>query len=159
MQAFVRRDTHLLVSTVIVEVGLDIPNATIMAIEHPERFGLAQLHQLRGRIGRSAHPAHCVLVSDATEETVQERLQAFVETSDGFRLAERDLTLRGPGELLGRLQHGWMRLRIADLAKDRRLLEAAREDAQELIERDPQLSDPAVAGLRQRLARLRKRPG
>lgn len=133
MRAFERRDIHLLVSTVIVEVGLDVSNATIMVIEHPEHFGLAQLHQLRGRIGRGEHPATCVVISDATEEAVRRRLEAFVQTTDGFALAEQDLALRGPGELLGARQHGWMRLRIADLGRDRALLELAQQDARELL--------------------------
>jgi ATP-dependent DNA helicase RecG len=132
MRAFERREIHLLVTTVIVEVGLDVSNATIMVIEHPEHFGLAQLHQLRGRIGRGEHPATCVVVSDAQEEPVRRRLEAFVQTTDGFALAEQDLSLRGPGELLGARQHGWMRLRIADLGRDRTLLELAQRDARDL---------------------------
>ena len=159
MRAFVRGELHLLVSTVIVEVGLDVPNATIMAIEHPERFGLAQLHQLRGRIGRGTHQAACVVVSDAAEETVQARLSAFVETADGFKLAEKDLELRGPGELLGRRQHGWLRFRIASLSRDRQLLESAREEAIALVARDSDLRDPSLSGLRERLARFRQQPG
>jgi ATP-dependent DNA helicase RecG len=155
MHDFLVGTIHLLVSTVIVEVGLDIPNATVMLIEHPERFGLAQLHQLRGRISRSRHPAACLIVCDPVEESVRERLAAFVETTDGFALAEKDLELRGPGELLGRRQHGWVRLRIARLSKDRQLLEAAREEAQQLIGRDPGLRDAALAALRQRLIRCR----
>ena len=159
MLAFARGDVQLLVSTVIVEVGLDVPNATIMVIEHPERFGLAQLHQLRGRIGRGSDPATCVLVSDATDETVRQRLNAFVQTTDGFQLAEKDLALRGPGALLGKLQHGWVRLRLADLSKDRGVLESAREEATALITRDPQLRDPSLEVLRERLGRFRQRPG
>ncbi|MBI4343496.1 MAG: ATP-dependent DNA helicase RecG [Candidatus Omnitrophica bacterium] len=159
MQAFLRGQIQLLVSTVIVEVGLDVPNASVMVIEHPERFGLAQLHQLRGRIGRSTYPACCLLVSDSAEDAARSRLQAFVETTDGFRLAEHDLALRGPGELLGRMQHGWWRLRLADVTRDRALLEAARQEAQALIAQDPDLREPAVAALREQLARFRQRPG
>ena len=159
MRAFADGALQLLVSTVIVEVGLDVPNATIMVIEHPERFGLAQLHQLRGRIGRGAHPASCVVVSDATDETIRQRLNAFVQTTDGFQLAEKDLELRGPGTLLGRHQHGWVRFRIADLSADRELLEFAREEALELIRRDPSLRDPSVSALRGQLERLRQQPG
>lgn len=157
MRAFAAGELPLLVSTVIVEVGLDVPNATVMVIEHPERFGLAQLHQLRGRIGRGAHPATCALIGDAAEEAVQQRLKAFLATTDGFQLAEADLAQRGPGELLGRRQHGWLPFRIADLVRDRALLEAARRDAEALIQRDPELADPSVAGLRERLARMRRR--
>ncbi|MBI4341857.1 MAG: ATP-dependent DNA helicase RecG [Candidatus Omnitrophica bacterium] len=156
MLAFARGELHLLVSTVIVEVGLDVPNAAVMVIEHPERFGLAQLHQMRGRIGRGEHPASCLVVSDAAEEGVRQRLRAFVETTDGFQLAEKDLQQRGPGELLGRRQHGWLRFRIANLARDHALLEEARDDATELISRDPELRDPALAALRSRLALIRQ---
>ncbi|MBI2495113.1 MAG: DNA helicase RecG, partial [Candidatus Omnitrophica bacterium] len=159
MRSFLNGELHLLVSTVIVEVGLDVPNATIMVIEHPERFGLAQLHQLRGRIGRGTHPATCIVVSDAAEEGVRERLHAFVQTSDGFQLAEKDLALRGPGELLGRRQHGWLRFRLADLSRDRALLELAREEARALIGRDPSLQDPSVSRLKERLARFHHAPG
>ena len=156
MRAFVNGETHLLVSTVIVEVGLDVPNATVMVIEHPERFGLAQLHQLRGRIGRGPHAATCVVMSDAQEEAVRARLAAFVQTTDGFELAEHDLAQRGPGELLGRRQHGWLRFRLANLSRDRSLLELAREEARALITRDPALRDPSLAALRARLLRHRQ---
>ena len=156
MQAFARGETPLLVSTVIVEVGLDVSNATIMVIEHPDRFGLAQLHQLRGRIGRGPHPATCVIVSDAEEEAVRARLAAFVQTTDGFELAEHDLAQRGPGELLGRRQHGWLRFRLANLSRDQSLLELAREEARTLITRDPELHEPSVAPLRARLLRHRQ---
>ncbi len=155
MSAFARGQTRLLVSTVIVEVGLDVPNATVMVIEHPERFGLAQLHQLRGRIGRGNHAATCFIISDTRDELAQKRLRAFVETTDGFQLAERDLEQRGPGELLGRRQHGWLRFRIADLSRDKALLELARQEADRLLEQDPQLAGPESGILKQRLARLR----
>jgi ATP-dependent DNA helicase RecG len=155
MRAFVRGDIHLLVSTAIVEVGIDVANATVMVIEHPERFGLAQLHQLRGRIGRGAHPAVCIVIADG-EESLRQRLTAFVETSDGFELAERDLEHRGPGELMGRRQSGWLRFRLANLARDKELLEAARREAQALIERDPGLKEPAHGLLRERLERYRR---
>ncbi len=152
MAAFVRGEVQILVSTVIVEVGLDVPNATVMLIEHPERFGLAQLHQLRGRIGRGAHPASCLLVGDARDAAVTERLTTFARTTDGFELAEKDLELRGPGELLGRRQHGWVRFRLANLSRDRSLLESARNEAAAIISRDPKLQDPSLAALRARLA-------
>ena len=159
MRRFVGGELQLLVSTVIVEVGLDVPNATIMVIEHPERFGLAQLHQLRGRIGRGTDPATCVVVSDAPEETARARLNAFVQTTDGFQLAEQDLQLRGPGTLLGRQQHGWVRLRTANLLRDRDILPQARAAADALIAEDPDLRDPAHASLRARLVRTRQQPG
>ncbi len=159
MLAFAGGEIHLLVSTVIVEVGLDVPNATVMVIEHPERFGLSQLHQLRGRIGRSDAPATCVVVSETEDGAVRQRLEVFVQTKDGFELAERDLEQRGPGELLGRRQHGWLRFRIASLARDRAALEEARSEAQAIVARDPQLRDPALAPLRERLARFRRPAG
>jgi ATP-dependent DNA helicase RecG len=159
MQAFARGDLGLLVSTVIVEVGLDVPNATMMVIEHPERFGLAQLHQLRGRIGRGRHAAWCAVVSDTAEEPARQRLEAFIGTTNGFELAERDLTLRGPGQLLGRRQHGWFRFRVADLGRDRLLLEEARQEAEALLARDPALRDAGLAPARARLERLRRQPG
>ena len=143
MRAFVEGRTHLLVSTVIVEVGLDVPNATLMLIEHPERFGLAQLHQLRGRIGRGGFASTCLLISDTADELAAKRLQAFVETTDGFQLAERDLQLRGPGELLGRRQHGWMRFRLADLSRDAGLLELARQEATAEVTHHPEPLKPS----------------
>jgi ATP-dependent DNA helicase RecG len=156
MQRFLEGTLRLLVSTVIVEVGLDVPNATFMLIEHPERFGLAQLHQLRGRIGRSHYPATCLVIGEAREESVRRRLAAFMETSDGFALAQQDLELRGPGELLGKRQHGWLCLRIANLFRDRPLLESAQQEAQQLIARAPDLEEPSLVRLRRRLARFRQ---
>jgi len=153
MRAFAEGRIRLLVSTVIVEVGLDVPNATMMLIEHAERFGLAQLHQLRGRIGRSEQAATCLALSDSTDETARQRLNAFVATTDGFALAEKDLELRGPGQLLGKLQHGWVRFRLADLARDRSLLESARRHAITLVEQDPTFANPELAALRDRLRR------
>ena len=122
-----------------------------MLIEHPERFGLAQLHQLRGRIGRGPAPATCLLISDVEEGDACQRLQAFVDTRDGFQLAERDLQLRGPGELLGRQQHGWLRLRVADLARDAAWLDRTRAEAFGLVERNPQLAGQEFAALRTHL--------
>jgi ATP-dependent DNA helicase RecG len=130
-----------------------------MIIEHPERFGMAQLHQMRGRIGRGKHPATCVLISDTKDEDVRQRLTAFVQTTDGFQLAEKDLQHRGPGHLLGRHQHGWFRFRVADLARDRALLESARQEANALIAADPELAAPGLSALRERLARFRQQPG
>jgi len=156
MREFARGAIHLLVSTVIVEVGLDIPNATIMVIEHPERFGLAQLHQLRGRIGRGSHPATCIALSETREQAAVARLSAFLNTTDGFALAEQDLKQRGPGYLLGRQQHGWWRLRIADMARDHELLELGRQEAMTLVDRDPHLQHPSLGELRDRLAQFRR---
>src|SRR5262245_43999114 len=148
MQAFRAGRTHLLIATSVVEVGVDVPNATLMTIEGGERFGLAQLHQLRGRISRGRHPGYlCVFASPANDET-HERLDAFTKTSDGFELAELDFRLRGPGDLFGTKQHGLPPLRVADLARDAAVVEEARQDAQQLIASDPELSNPAFARLR-----------
>lgn len=159
MREFTGGHIQVLVSTIIVEVGLDVPNATVLVIEHPQHFGLAQLHQLRGRIGRSAgEQAVCLVISpppdsELPEDPLAQRLQAFAETTNGFALAERDLELRGPGELLGRKQSGWLRFRVASLTRDHDLFDAARHEAAELVAHDPTLSSAAVGPLKQRLAR------
>jgi ATP-dependent DNA helicase RecG len=148
MQAFRSGRIQVLVATSVVEVGVDVPNATLMTIEGGERFGLAQLHQLRGRISRGAHPGYlCVFANPANDE-VQQRLDAFTKTADGFELAELDFDLRGPGDLFGTKQHGLAPLRIADLRRDERIVEEARRDAQALIESDPELASPAFSRLR-----------
>src|SRR5262245_36530888 len=148
MQAFRGGRTQVLVATSVVEVGVDIPNATLMTIEGGERFGLAQLHQLRGRISRGAHPGYlCVFASPASDEA-QQRLDAFTKTSDGFELAESDFQLRGPGDLFCTRQHGLPPLRIADLHRDTAVVEEARRDAQSLIQSDPELANPSFARLR-----------
>ncbi len=154
MTAFRRGDTQVLVATSVVEVGIDVPNATLMTIEGAERFGLAQLHQLRGRISRGAHPGYCCAFSHAATDEAQQRLAAFVESNDGFRLAELDFQMRGPGDLLGTRQHGLPPLRIADLRRDTAVLEEARADARELVATDPQLTQPEHAALR-RMALVR----
>jgi ATP-dependent DNA helicase RecG len=123
----------------VVEVGVDVPNATLMVIEHAQRFGLAQLHQLRGRVGRGAEQSYCVLLFDEPlSEAARERLKVIFETDDGFEIARRDLLLRGPGELLGARQAGVPLLRFADLERDATLLESARDAAAELLERAPE---------------------
>jgi ATP-dependent DNA helicase RecG len=136
MHAFRHRQIHVLLATSVVEVGLDVPNATLMLIENAEQFGLAQLHQLRGRIGRGAHQAYCILVAEAKTPEAKRRLQALAETTDGFRIAEIDLQLRGPGELLGQAQSGLPRFRFGDLAKDLHLIERARSLAAERLRRE-----------------------
>ncbi|MCX8091680.1 MAG: ATP-dependent DNA helicase RecG [Verrucomicrobiae bacterium] len=136
MEAFRANALQVLLATALVEVGVDVPNATVMLIENAEAFGLAQLHQLRGRIGRGAHPSWCILVSDAAKPEARERLRVLEETSDGFRIAEADLQLRGPGELLGQAQSGMPRLRFADLTRDLTLVRLAREVAARVVGRD-----------------------
>jgi len=148
MAAFRRGEIQVLVATTVVEVGVDVPNATLMAIESGERFGLAQLHQLRGRVSRGSQAGFCCIFSESDGEETRRRLEAFVATTDGFRLAEIDFELRGPGDLLGTRQHGLPPLRIANLARDVEILEEARRDARQLIALDPTLSAPQHERLR-----------
>jgi ATP-dependent DNA helicase RecG len=148
MQAFRSGRTQVLVATSVVEVGVDVPNATLMTIEGGERFGLAQLHQLRGRVSRGAHTGYVCVFATAASDEAQERLDAFTKTSDGFELAELDFQLRGPGDLFGTRQHGLPPLRIADLRRDTALVDEARRDAQTLIESDSDLQNPSLARLR-----------
>ncbi|MFY8149660.1 MAG: DNA helicase RecG, partial [Prochlorococcaceae cyanobacterium] len=130
----------------VVEVGVDVPEASVMVIEHAERFGLAQLHQLRGRVGRGAAASHCLLLHDGDNAVARQRLEVLVGSNDGFTIAEMDLQLRGPGQVLGTRQSGLPDLALASLADDGAILELAREVAQELIERDPSLErHPALA--------------
>ncbi|AEH50117.1 ATP-dependent DNA helicase RecG [Pseudothermotoga thermarum] len=133
MESFANREIEILVSTTVIEVGIDVPGATVMVIENPERFGLAQLHQLRGRVGRSEKQGYCFLVVGNVDEETLERLRYFAMSKDGFEVAEYDLKLRGPGEFLGLRQHGLPDLRIADLTRDRDLLILARKDAEKLL--------------------------
>jgi ATP-dependent DNA helicase RecG len=154
MTKFAAGEIPILVATTVVEVGVDVPNATVMVIEHAERFGLSALHQLRGRIGRSSHQGYCFLVysKDLTEEG-RLRLKALYETTDGFAIAEEDLKIRGPGDMLGIEQSGDLRLQIADMRTDFELLKKARHDAFGIIESDPTLSEPDHDVIRQVLAR------
>jgi len=140
MERLRNRELDILVSTTVIEVGVDVPGASIMLIEHPERFGLAQLHQLRGRIGRAGQRSICILVTNPQAAESSERLAFFASTTDGFALAEKDMETRGPGEILGTRQHGLPDLRVADLSRDRALLDDARKDAFRLIEIDPELT-------------------
>jgi ATP-dependent DNA helicase RecG len=150
MKAFTGRQLDLLVSTTVIEVGIDIPQASLMVIEHAERFGLAQLHQLRGRVGRSDIPSYCVLMSDFKgSENARKRLRIMEQTNDGFRIAEADLEIRGPGELLGTRQSGLPDFRVANILRDGRLLNEARTEAFRLVEKDPGLSRPEHAALRE----------
>ena len=153
MGAFVRGELHALVSTSVVEVGIDVPNATVMLIEGANRFGLSQLHQFRGRVGRGEHASYCLLLADSTNVASDERLKAIESTDDGFALAEKDLELRGPGEFFGTRQAGLPDLRVAKLA-DMRLLELAREQAQRLFGADPTLSAPEHRLLAQKVNRF-----
>lgn len=143
MEAFSRGEIHILVATSVVEVGVDVPNATCMVIEHAERFGLSALHQLRGRVGRGNHQSYCFLVyADGLTEEGKQRLLVMKNTTDGFVIAEEDLKLRGPGEILGVRQSGYMKLSIADLEKDARVLEVAQADVKKILAEDPGLLQP-----------------
>jgi ATP-dependent DNA helicase RecG len=153
MQAFSRGELDILVATSVVEVGIDVPNATVMLVEGAERFGLAQLHQFRGRVGRGEHPSYCILLSDADTGDSAERLKAMEETQDGFVLAQKDMELRGPGDFFGTRQSGLPPLHLARLS-DVRTLEAARAEAQSLFATDPDLSRPEHRPLREQVAQF-----
>ena len=141
MDAFAAGEIQVLVSTTVIEVGVDVPNATLVIVEHAERFGLAQLHQLRGRVGRGERPGRCVLMARAVTEDSEARLAALLRTTDGFEIAEADLAIRGPGEFLGTRQHGrLLDLRLADLVRDARWIARAREAARDTLQRDPSLA-------------------
>ena len=144
---------RMLVSTTVIEVGIDIPQASVMIVEHAERFGLSQLHQLRGRVGRSAIDSYCILIGECRTEAAVDRLNALVETADGFQIAERDLAIRGPGEFFGTRQHGLPRLRIGNIATDLEAMEEARHEASQLVRTDPDLSHPEHQLLRGSLER------
>ncbi len=154
MASVVSGDIDVLVSTTVIEVGVDVPNASLMVIENAERFGLSQLHQLRGRVGRGRHKSWCILVSDAKNEESRERLKVMCETSDGFKISEHDLRLRGPGDFFGSRQHGLPEMHIADLGGDMRVLKTAQTAAHELLAMDPELEEPDNAALKARIARL-----
>jgi ATP-dependent DNA helicase RecG len=149
MSAFASGSLDILVATTVIEVGIDVPDATVIVIEHAERFGLAQLHQLRGRVGRAEKPGNCLLLyAPPLGATARARLEILRETDDGFRIAEEDLKLRGAGELLGTRQSGLPQLRLADLAAHGELLAVARDDAKLILERDPELKSERGAALR-----------
>jgi len=139
MHEFAKGKLDVLVATTVIEVGIDVPNATVMVVQHAERYGLSALHQLRGRVGRGSKPSICLLFSDAVGEVAKQRLGILCETTNGFRIAEEDLKIRGPGELLGTRQHGWPEFRVANLIDDAELLLQARDDAAEVLRADPQL--------------------
>jgi len=148
MREFKDGAVHVLVSTTVIEVGIDVPNASVMLVEHAERFGLSQLHQLRGRVGRGSWKSYCILLAGSSSEDAQRRIAAMTGTSDGFRIAEVDLELRGPGDFFGTRQSGLPEFRVADLLRDGAMLEEARREAFALVHADPQLAASEHRGLR-----------
>ena len=159
MQAFRAHEIDLLVSTTVIEVGVDVPNATILLIENAERFGLSQLHQLRGRVGRGSAQSYCILMTDHVTEDCRKRMQIMSRTTDGFRIAEADLQLRGAGDFFGQRQHGLPPLKVADLTQDTRLLQEVQQTARELLAKDPDLSLPENRALHLEVLRLFARSG
>jgi len=151
MRGFRDGALEVLVATTVIEVGIDVANATVMIIEHPERFGLSQLHQLRGRVGRGAAQSYCILLGDVGADAA-ERLTTFTETEDGFEIARADLLLRGMGNLFGAKQHGLPEFRYADLLRDEALNERARQIADRVLAADPTLIQHANVGLRELLS-------
>jgi len=139
MDAYAKNEIHILVSTTVIEVGIDIPNATVMLIEHAERFGLTQLHQLRGRVGRSNVKSFCILVERNITDTSRKRLTIMEKTNDGFIIADEDLKMRGPGKFFSTEQSGFFKYKIADMVSDGPIIREAREAAQDITEADPKL--------------------
>jgi ATP-dependent DNA helicase RecG len=162
MARFAHGELDILVATSVVEVGIDVPNASVMLVEGADRFGLAQLHQFRGRVGRGEHASYCLLVSGSSSEQAQERLNAVEATNDGFALASKDLEMRGPGEFLGTRQAGFsdavLSMQLASIA-DLRLVERAREAARRVFKIDRQLDDPAHRLLAERVDRILQEGG
>ena len=154
MVAFASKQLLLLVATTVIEVGIDVPDATVMVVEHPERFGLSQLHQLRGRVGRSTHRSYCLLIYDGGGLETRQRLAIMEQSNDGFRIAEEDLRLRGPGDIIGVQQAGFMDLKLANLVRDAETLAAARRAALTLLQKDPKLAKSPHAVIRAKLQRL-----
>ena len=154
MAAFVAGEIDVLVATTVIEVGVDVPNASLMVIENAERFGLSQLHQLRGRVGRGCHKSYCVLVSDNDSPEVKARLSIMSKTNDGFRISEEDLRLRGPGDFFGARQHGLPEMHVADLGADVDVLQRAQEESRRILALDPELKLPEHKALREKVDRL-----
>jgi ATP-dependent DNA helicase RecG len=157
MARFSKGETKIMVATTVIEVGVDVPNASVMVIENAERFGLSQLHQLRGRVGRGAEQSYCILMTDyKLSKESKIRIETMVRTNNGFEIAETDLKLRGPGDLLGTQQSGLLDLLIADLGRDGQILQRARERAIDILEADPDLQRPENVVIRTQIASMRK---
>ena len=156
MQRFRQNDTQIMVATTVIEVGVDVPNASVMVIESAEKFGLSQLHQLRGRVGRGAEKSFCILLTGPKlGKEARERLKTMVSTNDGFKIAEKDLELRGPGEIEGTRQSGALNLKLADLLQDKQLLETARSLALDLLDKDPELTSQENRPVKEYLSMLK----
>lgn len=153
MDAFGRNEIQILVSTTVIEVGIDVPNATVIMIENAERFGLAQLHQLRGRVGRGKYQSYCIFMTASKSDETKERLDILNHSNDGFFIASEDLKLRGPGDLFGIRQSGILDFKVADVFQDAKILQDASEDAGKILEEDPELAAPENAGLRRYIDR------
>jgi ATP-dependent DNA helicase RecG len=160
MQRFVKGETQIMVATTVIEVGVNVPNASVMVIESSERFGLSQLHQLRGRVGRGAEKSYCILMTgDKLSKESMKRMDTMVMTNDGFQISEVDLQLRGPGDLMGTQQSGVLNLKLADLSRDGQIVSLAREKAREILEKDPDLLLTENRPLNQRMHQvLKSRP-
>ena len=151
MEAFAKNEIQVLVSTTVIEVGIDVPNASVIMIENSERFGLAQLHQLRGRVGRGGHQSYCIFMSASKSEETRERLEILNRSNDGFFIAGEDLRLRGPGDLFGIRQSGVMDFRLGDVYQDAKILQTASEAANVLLDEDPGLEALENIGLKKAL--------
>ena len=154
MKSFANNEIQLLISTVVIEVGIDVPNAVLMVIENAERFGLSQLHQLRGRVGRGSEKSTCILISDSASETAKQRFDTMCSTADGFKIADRDLKMRGPGDFFGSKQHGLPQLKIASLLTDTELLMKSRKAATALLEDDPEMEKPEHKSIRRQVNKM-----
>jgi ATP-dependent DNA helicase RecG len=160
MQRFLKGETQIMVATTVIEVGVNVPNASVMVIENSDRFGLSQLHQLRGRVGRGADQSYCILMSNyKLSADARQRIETMCETNDGFRIAEMDLRLRGPGDAEGTRQSGALDLKLADLAKDQQLIQLARDSASKLLDNDPHLKSEANAMVAKELDRYIRQKG
>ena len=153
MARFANGETQIMVATTVIEVGVNVPNASVMVIESAERFGLSQLHQLRGRVGRGSDQSYCILMTGYTlSEDAKVRMETMVRTNDGFDIAETDLKLRGPGDITGTQQSGVVDLKLADLSHDQRILTEARQTAKDILAEDPHLEQPENLGLKRAMA-------
>jgi len=153
MADFTQKRIRILVATTIIEVGIDVPEASLMVIEHAERFGLSQLHQLRGRVGRSDIPSYCILLARHGDDDAGKRLRIMEETNDGFRIAEEDLAIRGPGEFMGTRQSGVPDFRVASIMRDGLILNEAKSDAFAVVDADPRLEKPEHRPIKEALIR------